>query len=276
VAVFGPHPVLAADAATFVVSALLAVSAIAAGLPPAAVASAEGDARTARAALWTDRRVRRLVMISALAGFYVAPEGVAVPLAHQLGGSTSDAGLLLAALPLGSVVGVYLFVRRVAPARRTPVGAIMAIACGVPLAASGLAGNLVVAGVCWVLAGGLAAFQVEALTQIVHAIPDAVRARSLGICNAILLGAQGLGVAAFGAFSDVATPSAAVSVAGGLGSVCAVAIVAAAVRSGDSRGAGSARPAAAGAGDAQTAGEGRTAEELWDAEGAAAGGPVPQ
>ena len=256
VAALGAHPVLALDAASFVLSALLAVAAIAPGLPPAAEVAAGGDVRTARAAVWENRRVRRLVLMSALAGFYVAPEGVAVPLAHQLDGSTTDAGLLLAALPLGSVLGVYLLVRRVPAGRRTTTAALMAIGCGVPLVASGLAGNLVVAGVCWILAGALAAFQVEALTQIVQGIPDGVRARSLGICNAILLGVQGLGVGAFGAFSDATTPAASVAVAGALGTVCAVALVTAAVRNGDARGAGvPSADARLDSGEPETAGE---------------------
>ena len=224
VAALGARSVLGLDALTFVVSALL----IGAGAPrePGPPAPPDpSEASPARAGLWRDRRVRRLVLLSALAAFFVAPEGLAVPFAAELGGSTTAAGLLLASIPLGSVAGIYVLVRRVPPAKRATVAGVMAVGAGVPLLASGLPHSLPAAAALWFVSGAGAAYQVEVLTRLVHMVPDAVRSRALGVVNAILLGAQGLGVAAFGAVADGITARAAVALAGGIGAVAAVCLV---------------------------------------------------
>jgi predicted MFS family arabinose efflux permease len=160
-----------------------------------------------------------------LSGFFIAPEGLAVPFAERWSDSAGRAGLLLSAVPLGSAVGVYVLVRRIRPARRMAVAAGMAVGCGVPLFVSGLAVSYPAAFVCWFVSGLCAAYQVEVLTKIVQAIPDELRAGAIGICNAILLGAQGLGVAAFGKVGDVFSPAKAVAAAGLLGAVAAGCLV---------------------------------------------------
>jgi hypothetical protein len=95
----------------------------------------------------------------------------------------------------------------------------------VPLIVSGAGVPYPVAVACWFVSGLCAAYQVEVLTQIVQAIPDTLRAGTIGICNAILLGVQGLGVAAFGKVGDVFSPARAVAAAGLLGAVAAGCLV---------------------------------------------------
>jgi len=228
VAALGPSWALAVDAATFVVSALLVALAAPGGTDgrraPVEPAG-PGSTRSARAVLWRDRRVRALVALSALAVFFIAPEGLAVPFAGQWHASTTRAGLLLAAIPLGSVFGVYALVRRVPPRRRNSAAYAMAIGCGVPLVVSGAVDQFGLALACWFVSGACAAYQVEVLTQIVQGIPDGLRGRALGICNAVLLGAQGLGVAAFGSIGDALTPARAIVLAGAAGVAGAVVLV---------------------------------------------------
>jgi len=224
VATLGPSWALMIDASTFALSALLmGVLAPSAGdeRRRAAEPAPSGPAQSARSVLWADRRVRALLALSALAGFFIAPEGLAIPVAQQWHVSTTRAGLLLAAIPLGSVVGVYVLVRRVPRGRRTPVAYAMAAACGLPLVVSGVAGQYAVAVACWFVSGALAAYQVEVLTQIVLSIPQSLRGRGLGVANAVLLGAQGVGLAVFGGLGDALTPGGAIVLAGAAGAACA-------------------------------------------------------
>jgi predicted MFS family arabinose efflux permease len=225
----GPRAVLALDAATFLVS--IAVIGLAA--PREAVRPAGNDEaavpvsrrlRTVRTRLWDDGEVRALLALSALAGFFVAPEGLAVPLAQQWGWSTTRAGLLLAAIPLGSVLGVYFMVRRVRPARRVPVATVMAVLCGVPLVLSAPVASFPIAFACWTASGAFAAYQVEVISRIVQTIPDSVRAQTVGVVNAVLIGVQGLGVALFGVVADALSPARAVALAGALGTLAAIQI----------------------------------------------------
>jgi hypothetical protein len=95
----------------------------------------------------------------------------------------------------------------------------------VPLVVSGVLPDVRVAAACWVLSGALAAYQLEVLTEIVQLIPDAVRGRSMGICSAVLLGAQGIGIAVFGAVAQGLGPAGAVGIAGALGTGCAALLV---------------------------------------------------
>ncbi len=227
VAALSPRAVLALDAATFLVSVAI-IGRLAPrepNRPDAGEAHPALHARTVRAVLWKNHRIRALVGLSALAGFFVAPEGVAVPFAAQWPESTTRAGLLLAAIPLGSVVGVYLLVHRTPRSRRTQVASAMAVLCGVPLMLSGWAGSFPVAFACWFASGAFAAYQVEVITQVVHSIPDRLRARSVGVWNAVLLGVQGLGLAAFGAIGDLLTPARSVALAGTLGMLAAAWLV---------------------------------------------------
>ena len=52
-----------------------------------------------------------------LGAFYTVPEALAVPYAARLHHGPSAAGLVFAAGPLGSAVGMVLFTRLVRPAR---------------------------------------------------------------------------------------------------------------------------------------------------------------
>jgi hypothetical protein len=67
-----------------------------------------------------DPVLRTLLLFGWLAGFYILPEGLAAPYAHSLGGTAVTVGLLMAAVPLGTVIGGLLLtgsLRR----RRSPI-----------------------------------------------------------------------------------------------------------------------------------------------------------
>jgi hypothetical protein len=71
----------------------------------------------------------------------------------------------------------------------------------------------------------LAAYQIEIMTSLVYAISDVVRTRFIGIASAGLLGAQGIGVAAFGGIAELTTAGRAIGLAGVIGTAAALGLV---------------------------------------------------
>ena len=118
---FGTRTSLVIDAATFAGSALI----VRAWVRPRPRASAAGRHHESSrlAGIFAGARLvfarpalRTPMLFGWLAAFYIAPEGVAAPLAHDLGGGAAAVGVILAADALGQTVGAITFSRFVAPA----------------------------------------------------------------------------------------------------------------------------------------------------------------
>jgi MFS family permease len=224
----GSSVALAIDAGTFLVSALL----VRFGLhdrPVPAVGSAESRPRTTLASLnagaqlvWRNRTLRVLVVIACLTGFYVVPEGLAVPYADELGGGAILAGLLFAAQPLGTVIGMLVLTRLVSPAARLRLlGPLAVTACAVLIGCAlvpGAAGPLVLI----TLSGVAGAHQTVAAAAFVQAVPDAQRGQAYGLASTAMRVAQGLGVVIAGAVAESVAPSVVVAAAGALGALAAL------------------------------------------------------
>ena len=230
VAALGARQSLLVDAATYALSAVV-IAVVLRGpapshdpgpVPPAAAAGLIGSVGSPVAILWRDGRTRALLALSALAGLFVVPEGLAVPLGHRIGASPTEVGLLLAAIPLGGAMGATALVRL---RHRTGAAGWMAIGCGLPLVATALLDQWPALAACWLVSGGLAAYQVEVTTELVRRFPDALRARLIGVASASLLGAQGVGLVVFAGVARLATPGHAIAAAGALGSVFALVLV---------------------------------------------------
>ncbi|MDT4997849.1 MAG: hypothetical protein QOD45_1917 [Pseudonocardiales bacterium] len=234
VGLLDPRGALLVDAATYVISATLVgllLGATGSGHgelagDPVELGAIVGRARTDDVSparwLWRQPRVRLLVAVGWLASCFVAPEGLAVPFAVGHGASTTQAGLLLAAIPLGGAFGAIAVARLVPPRARSTLALWMAVFAGIPLIATVAATNVPAACVLWGLSGVFAAYQVEVTTQIVRQIPDRRRAGTLGLVAAGLVGAQGCGLIVFGLVAQATSPGTAVAVAGGVGSVLAL------------------------------------------------------
>lgn len=106
-----------------------------------------------------------------LCAFYVIPEGLAVPYAATFGGGAVTAGLLLAAMPAGMVVGSLLFSRFVRPANRLHVMGWMSMLACLPLIGAGVHPPLWWVVGLWALSGVGAAYQLAANTAFVAAVP---------------------------------------------------------------------------------------------------------
>jgi MFS family permease len=214
-ALIGPSWCLLLDAVTFAASAVFV---------RAAVAARPAAAKTAVSAI-AQREIKRgrsgaLVLVFGLAvvvGVCIVQEGVAVPYAHGLHASAVGVGLLMAADPVGSVIGAWLTKRwRVQATPRAMVGC--AAAAGLPLVACGARPDLAVSVVLWAVCGAFAtSLLVQATILVRDTVPDHRRGRISGWLATVLYASQGIAILAGGLATDVIGPFRAVAGGGVVG-----------------------------------------------------------
>ncbi|MEU1727482.1 MFS transporter [Nonomuraea sp. NPDC005692] len=228
IATLGPYRALALDAATFLASALILVS----GVRPRPAAGQDG----AKPSMWAmtragarlvfgSHRLRTLVLFAWLCGFYILPEGLAVPYAAELAtGSLSVpviTGLLMAAMPTGTVVGAFLFSRFVTPARRLRLMGWMAMLSCAPLAVTALRPPLAVVLAAWVLSGIGGAYQLAANAAFVQNVPPERRGQAFGLVQSGLMAVQGIGILVGGFAAERLGPELVVALSGITGVIAA-------------------------------------------------------
>ncbi len=221
VAILNPHKTLGIDAATFGISALIVLAGVKARPGP-------GRDGAARPSLWSvsadgirivfgNRMLLTLLLFGWLAGFYIVPEGLAVPYARSLHGSTLTVGLLMAAMPLGMVMGAFLLGRVAAPSARIRMMGWLAVLSCAPLIGSAWDPPLWAVLLLWTLAGAGGAYQLAAAAAFVQALRPATRARAFGLAQSGLYAVQGLGILAGGAVAQAIGAPLAVGLAGLVG-----------------------------------------------------------
>jgi MFS family permease len=163
--------------------------------------------------------LRTLLLFGWLAGFYVVPEGLAAPYARSIGGDAVTVGVLMATVPLGTVIGGVLVGRFVRPTSQLRyMGWIAMVSCA-PLVVSAWNPPLWAVVTAWLVAGIGGAFQVIALPAFARSLAPETRARAFGVAQSGLYAVQGLGILAGGAMAVAVGAPMAVGVAGlaGLG-----------------------------------------------------------
>ena len=227
VASFGPYRALALDSLSFSLSAGI----LACGLRsrPAPRRSA-GDASPWEitwdgvTAVFGTPVLRTLVLFGWLAGFTVVPEALAAPYARELGGGAPAIGLLMAAMPAGTVIGGFVIGRLLRPSdRMRPMGWLAMLSCA-PLIFSLAHPPLPVLILLLALAGAGGAYQLAAAAAFVTALPAARRVRAFAVAQTGLLAAQGLGIVTGGAVAQRAGAPGAVALAGLMGLLAAAAL----------------------------------------------------
>lgn len=228
IATLGPYRALALDAATFLGSALILIS----GVRRRPAAQRDG----ANPSMWTmtragarlvfgSRKLRTLVLFAWLCGFYILPEGIAVPYAAKLATGTLPVavitGLLMAAMPAGTVVGAFLFSRFVAPPRRLRLMGWMAMLSCAPLIVTAMRPPLAVVLAAWVLSGVGGAYQLAANAAFVQAVPAERRAQAFGLVQSGLMAVQGIGILVGGFAAERLGPEPVVALAGIAGVISA-------------------------------------------------------
>jgi MFS family permease len=223
VAVLHTSAALLIDAGTFAVSALLL--SVAVRSRPAA-----GRRRQSRLAemmaglrlVFADGRLRALMLLGWLCAFYTVPEALAVPYAAHLNYGSAAAGLIFAAGPLGSAVGMLIFSRFVRPHHRLRWMGPMAVAACLILATCLAHPNLVLLLVIVTASGLLAAYQIAANAAFVLVSPDDRRGQAYAIANGGMNLAQGALYVLAGATASLVTPADVVAVSGLLGAALAL------------------------------------------------------
>ena len=220
-AVIGPYTAIAVDAASFLVSALLLV--IGVRRRPAAASRTARRVPGGFSLLRRDPGLRAVVLIGWLTGVFVVYEGLAAPYTAELGGGTAALGLVLAADPVGSVVGAFVFGRYVPARWQTRLLALICICAGLPLLVCFLHPGLVVSIAAFVVAGAFGtATYMQSTATVVRGVPDSRRAQLLGLMYAGMMAAQGLSPFVGGVVADRVGAAAAVGWFGVIGLAMAV------------------------------------------------------
>lgn len=230
VAALTPATALLANAVSFVLSALLVRVGVADRPRPPRDEHGDdrgtGDVRGLRRVLAgfgeiaADPRRRALVVLAWLVGWYVTPESLAAPYASQLGAGPAVIGLLMAADPLGSVFGAWLFVRFVPAQTRARLVGVLASAAGVPLLLCLFRPGVALTLVLWAVSGALAtAYLLQTQASFVRATPDGRRGTAIGVAASGIVAAQGVAILVGGLLADLWDPATAIAVAGLLGTV---------------------------------------------------------
>jgi MFS family permease len=167
-------------------------------------------------------KLRTLVVLATIAGFYVTVEGLAVPYAHEIGGGAQAAGLLLAASPAGAVAGMWLITLWPPDRRMGLLGPLAVLACA-PLIVCFLAPGLLPTVALWAVSGLASAYHLPTSAAFVQAVPDAQRGQAFGVASTALRSSQGLGILLAGLIADQSSPSFALGVMGAAGTVAALA-----------------------------------------------------
>ncbi|WP_051898510.1 MFS transporter [Sciscionella sediminilitoris] len=201
IALSDPALGLLINAATFLASAACLTLLRARPTPD----TGQGKAPSVRALVASSPVVRALLGVSLILVPLIVPEAVAVPLAYELG-EPSASGWILAAAPLGSVVGVLPLRWPVLAERDRQVMVPAAAAGGVPLLLCGLPLPLPLVVALLALSGGALMVAMTVTTNLVTlAVPDRVRGAIGGLWNAVISITQGVGAALGGAIAGAST-----------------------------------------------------------------------
>jgi MFS family permease len=218
VALTGARWALALDALTFIVSALF----IRFGVRERPAPDWRPDERDSHRPSWlagvqfvlASKKLRALLGLSWLAGLFVVPEGLAAPYAASLGGGPKTIGILLAALPAGTLIGTLALSRFVSTARRTALVGPLAVLAGLPLAACALKPGLAMTLLLWTLTGACTSYLIQIITEFAEAVPNHMRGQALGVLTSGMIAMQGVGLLAAGLLAQAFTITTTIAICG--------------------------------------------------------------
>ncbi len=215
---------IALTAGTFLLSALL-LRAGTARRPARA-----GDRREGLGATWAllrDRRIRALMLLFWVPPmFTVVPEALAAPYADEIGVSTAALGLLMCALPVGTVAGELLAGAVLRPATRSRLVAPLLLVGFLPFLLYALRPGAALAAVALVLAGAAGAYTLGLDAWFVAAVPEERRGRAMTLMSAGMMTVQGVGMAGAGLVAEFVPVHLVVAGAGVLATVAVAALLA--------------------------------------------------
>jgi predicted MFS family arabinose efflux permease len=233
---FGARTSLVIDAATFAGSAVIVRAWVRPRPAPTPAAAARPGSPRLAGLIEGTRLVfgrpalRTPMLFGWLAAFYNAPEGVAAPLAHALGGGAIAVGVILAANAAGQTVGAIAFSRLVSPPARLRFMSPLAVgACGVLCLFAlkpGMAFSLLI-----LFGSGLwSCYQLAANAAFVTAAPPDQRGQAFGLAQGGMSLGQGAVMIMAGAAAQHFAPAGVITVWGAVGAVVALAVAVSAAR----------------------------------------------
>ncbi|MGY4928609.1 MFS transporter [Streptomyces sp. 900105755] len=182
--------------------------------------------------LLADRRIRLLLLLfSVPAMFAVVPEALAAPYADALGSGSPGLGLLMCALPVGTVAGELYAGARLGPAARERIALPLVCLTLLPYLGYALHPSLALSLLLLLVAGAGSAYTLGLDQWFVRAVPEELRGRAMTVLSAGLMTLQGVGMTLAGLAAEAVGVRAAVAGAGVVGVVCCCGLAAAARRS---------------------------------------------
>jgi MFS family permease len=165
-----------------------------------------------------------IYLLIALTGLYVVPEGLAAPYADAIGSAAFAVGLLMAADPVGSVIGAWIATRRTTPPTLNSL-LVPAFASGLPLLACSTKPDLIVSALLWAVSGALSTlYLVRMQPYIVANVPNHRRGGVLGRLNTCLYASQGIAILGGGILAEHTSPFIAITIAGAAGALMVLCI----------------------------------------------------
>ncbi|GGR66773.1 MFS transporter [Streptomyces aureoverticillatus] len=167
------------------------------------------------------RRIRALLLLLwAPPMFAVAPEALAAPYAEQIGAGTAGVGLLMCAMPVGTITGEVYAGSALTAAARSRIVLPLAATTLLPLVAYAFTPGLAWALPALLLAGAGSAYTLGLDRWFVDAVPPELRGRAMTVHTAGLMTLQGVGMALAGLAAEFFAVSTVVAAAAVLGTVC--------------------------------------------------------
>ncbi|MFE5030349.1 MFS transporter [Streptomyces sp. NPDC056683] len=182
--------------------------------------------------LLADRRIRLLLLLFWVpAMFAVVPEALAAPYADALGSGSPGLGLLMCALPVGTVAGELYAGARLGPAARERIALPLVCLTLLPYLGYALHPSLALSLLLLLVVGAGSAYTLGLDQWFVRAVPEELRGRAMTVLSAGLMTLQGVGMTLAGLAAEAVGVRAAVAGAGVVGVVCCCGLAAAARRS---------------------------------------------
>jgi MFS family permease len=229
VALISPRGALIADALTFLGSAILLrfwVAARPAPLAPEKRATLTKETVAGLRLVFGSRTLRvYTAMVWASAAFAFAPEGLAAPFGTDLGGGPTTVGLLLAANPVGTIIGGIVVGRMLTPSRRVRVLRPLALLSALALVPLAIELPLWIVLLLYAASGFGMSFLLPLNAMFVQVLPTSFRARAFGVVQSGLQVSQGLAVVLAGWAANELETRYVIGLSGALGVlvICALA-----------------------------------------------------
>ncbi len=174
-----------------------------------------GRSRRVSRELLGNATVRRLMFVMWLPPMFVTgAESLLVPYTALHGFPDGSAGLLLACVPVGMMLGNLVVARLLAPATRERLVPMLVAVLGVPLVGFGLGLGAVPLGALLVVTGFGFGYALGVQRAFRDAVPAEVRGQAFGLMSTGLMTLQGVGPMLFGLASEVVPVGTAMALGG--------------------------------------------------------------